>query len=323
MLYNYKEVKGRPEVIMMNDAGLTVKVYLDVILLVNFIMDFFILWVTGKLGNFPAKISRLVLGAFIGALYSIAVLLPQWSFFSSFLGKSLCAVIMLSVAYPPQGIAKFIRSLLYLYVISFAMGGAVLAAVYLLDTSPGFMQVWNGVGIIWGIHYSWLIIALAVAGFLGYGGFHYLRKGWFQEELLNSLTIYFHNDKVMIPALLDTGNQLTDPFTKKPVIVVERAALEKLFPEDFLQKTKEGNAEISEILGSLDETWAARIRLIPFNSVGKSDGLMVGFRPDIVVIKNKKREIITSEVYLGLVNRTLSREGRYKALLHPQILQEH
>jgi len=308
---------------MMEETGLTVKVYLDVILLVNFIMDLFILWATGKLSNLPVKICRLVLGAFIGALYSIAVILPQWSFFSSFLGKSICAFLMVLVAYPPQGIAKFIRSYIYLYVISFAMGGAVLAAVYLLDTSPGFMQVWNGVGVIWGIHYSWLIIALVVAGFLGYGGFHFLRKGWLQEELLNTLTIYFQHEKVMIPALLDTGNQLTDPFTQKPVIVVERAALEKLFPGDFLQKIKEGNSEISELLGSLDDTWATRIRLIPYNSVGKSNGLMVGFRPDIVVIKNKKKEIITSEVFLGLVNRPLSREGRYRALLHPQILQEH
>ena len=102
------------------------------------------------------------------------------------------------------------------------------------------MQVWNGVGIIRGIHYSWLVVALVVVGFLGYGGFHYLRKGWLQEELLNSLTIYFHNNKVMIPALLDTGNQLIDPFTKKPVIVVERAALEKLLPKDFyLRQRKE------------------------------------------------------------------------------------
>jgi len=307
----------------MIENGLTVKVYLDVIFVVNFIMDFIILGATGKLANLPLKLSRLILGAVIGAVYSIAVFFPEWSFFSTFLGKSLCAMIMVLLAYRPQGIAKFIRSFLYLYLISFAMGGAVLAMAYFLNSSPGFLQVWNGVGIFYGIHYSWLIIALAVALFLGYGGFHFFRKGWLQQELLNTLTIYFHDDKVILPALLDTGNQLTDPFTKKPVIVVERAALEKLFPEEFLQKVKEDNLEISELLGSLDKSWARSIRLIPYNSVGKSNGLMVGFRPDIVMIKNKKKEIITSEVFLGLVNRPLSREGRYRALLHPQILEEH
>ena len=39
---------------------------------------------------------------------------------------------MVLVAYPLQGVAKFIRSYMYLYVISFAMGGAVLAAVFCL-----------------------------------------------------------------------------------------------------------------------------------------------------------------------------------------------
>ena len=143
------------------------------------------------------------------------------------------------------------------------------------------------------------------------------------SRLSQGQATYFQQQKIVVPALLDTGNQLTDPLTKKPVIVVESEALEKVLPKDILQKISEENSEISELLASLEENWAARLRVIPFNSVGKRHGLMIGFRPDLIVIKNRRKEIITSDVVLGLVNKSLSREGQYRALLHPQILQEH
>ncbi|MDD2211977.1 MAG: sigma-E processing peptidase SpoIIGA [Clostridia bacterium] len=307
----------------MEETGLVVKVYLDIILLVNFMMDFFILWVTGKAANLPIKLTRLMWGAVLGALYSLVILLPEWSVFSSFFAKNVCAVIMVGVAYRPQSVGKFVRTLAYMYLLSFTMGGAVFAAVSLTDTAPGYIQAWNGMGILWGIHYLWLAIGVVVALFLGYSGLSCLRKSWLQQQLLNSLTIYFQKQKIVVPALLDTGNQLTDPLTKKPVIVVESEALEKVLPKEILQKISEEDSEISELLASLEENWAARLRVIPFNSVGKRHGLMIGFRPDLIVIKNRRKEIITSDVVLGLVNKSLSREGQYRALLHPQILQEH
>lgn len=318
-----EEVKGRPKVIKVEEGGLVVKVYLDIILLVNFIMDFFLLWATGKMANLPIKISRLCSGAILGAFYSLVIFLPELPVGISFLAKNICALIMVMVTYRPQNVRKFVRALLYLYVLSFTMGGAVFAAVYLTDTASGLMQVWNGLGVIGGIRYGWLAIGLIIALFLGYSGWHYLRKGWLQQQLINKLTICFREHKVIVTALLDTGNQLTDPLTKKPVIVIESAVLEKILPEELRQKVGRENLETSELFASLDQSWAARVRLIPFNSVGKSHGLMVGLRPDVVVIKNERQEIITSDVVLGLVNKSLSREGQYRALLHPQILQDH
>ena len=62
----------------------------------------------------------------------------------------------------------------------------------------------------------------------------------------------------------------------------------------------------------------SRVSLIPYHSVGQ--GFVVSFQPDLVIVKNKWQEIITTEVVLGIVVRTLSLEGDFQALLHPQIL---
>lgn len=307
----------------MDDTTLEVKVYIDIVLLINFVMDFFILWATGKISNLPLKITRLILGATLGTLYSLVVLFPEWPVCTSFLVKCACSVMMVWLAYRPKDVGKFIRTLAYLYIISFAMGGAVLAAVFLADTTPGYIQAWNGVGMFWGIHFGWLLVGLVVAFFLGYGGFTRLKKNWLQQQLLNKLTICFDDKKIDVSALLDTGNQLTDPATKKPVIVIETEALKKLMPDEILRKISANNVEINELLASLDQDWASRLRLIPFNSVGSAHGLMIGFRPDAVEINSKGYSLRTSEVVLGLVNRSLSREGQYKALLNPLILEDY
>jgi stage II sporulation protein GA (sporulation sigma-E factor processing peptidase) len=306
---------------MNETAGLEVKVYIDIVLLINFVMDFFILWATAKIANLPLKITRLIWGAILGALYSLVVLFPEWPFLTSFLVKCACSIVMVWVAYRPKAVGKFIRALAYLYIISFAMGGAVVAAVYLTDTTPGFLQVWNGVGMLWGIHFGWLMVGLVVAFFLGYGGYTRLRKNWLQQQLLYTLTINIDNQTAVVLAFLDTGNQLTDPATKKPVIVIETAALKKLIPAEILRKIDQDNLDINELLPSLEQDWVSRLRLIPFNSVGSAHSLMIGFRPDTVIINSKGHSLTTSEVILGLVNKSLSREGQYQALLNPQILE--
>ncbi len=307
----------------MNESGVVqVQVYVDILLLVNFVLDFFILWATGKIANLAIKKTRIMLGALCGALYSLVVFFPQWPFFTSVLAKLVCSVLMVWLAYRPSGWRKMIWVLVYMYILSFTMGGAVLAAVFLTDSQPGYIQAWNGAAILWGIDYCWLMMGLVVVFLLVYGGFNCLRKNWLQQSLFNDLTIYMGKQAVMVRALLDTGNQLIDPTTQKPVIVVETTALKKVIPEELFQEISQGSFCEQALLLLLKEEWVTRLSLIPFNSVGKAHGLMVGLRPDKVIIQNGRKSITTSEVVLGLVNRTLSSSGQYRALLHPQILAD-
>jgi len=299
-----------------------VKVYVDVILLVNFIMDYFILWATGKIINYNIKTSRIIVGAFFGATYSLVILFPEWPLLTSLFIKVLCSVFMICIAYGMSTIGKILKALTFMYLVSFAMGGTVIGAVYLLDSKPSYLQALNGVGILWGINYWWLIIAIIVAIFIGYGGFSCLKKNWLHQQLFNMLTINIKDNKTIIPALLDTGNQLSEPTTKNPVVVVEIDALKKIIPDYILNKVREDDNKIYDLVTSLDKEWSSRLSLIPFNSVGKNHGIMIGFRPDSIEIKSKYQNIIVSNVVLGLVNRSLSKEGKYRALLHPQIFQE-
>lgn len=307
----------------MEETGLTAHVYVDVVFLVNLIMDFFILWATGKIGKISIKMVRVFLGALFGAFYSLVIFFPEWPVLTSLTVKILCSLMMVLIAFAPLPLGTFMRSLGYLYLVSFAMGGAVMGAIYLTNNAPGYVQAWNGAAIIMGnIHYGWLSVAIGMAILLGVGGLSYVRKNWFQQHLLSEIILTFGREKASLLALLDTGNQLVDPLTQKPVIVVEVRALQKLIPQEVVNIINSGEEiRFSELALSIDAQWLSRLRIIPFNSVGRSHGLMLGFRPDTVEIRHHGKVYKSGDVIVGLVNKKLSNQGRYQALLHPELIE--
>lgn len=308
----------------MQDGGLFAEVYVDIMLLINFIMDFFILWATGKLTGFKARWSRLMVGALCGAIYSLIIFLPQSEIFTALVTKIICSVLMILLAFAPLSFRHFLRSFVYLYIISFVMGGAVIAAIYMTDSSPPIIQACNGAAILTNsFSYGWLTVGICVALVVGWGGISYVRKNWVQNNLLSNLVIYLQGRKVSVQALLDTGNQLVDPLTQQPVIIVEIFALQHLLPERILQAVTDEEINMTVLSSRLDKEWTSRLRLIPFNSVGRIHGLMLGIRPDYIEVHGKAGKIRRDDIIIGIINRNLTKEGKYQALLNTQIIQEN
>ena len=77
--------------------------------------------------------------------------------------------------------------------------------------------------------------------------------------------------------LHDTGNDLTEPVSGKPVVVLERKTAECLLD------TKLPFGSASAQLTALPENLAARCGLLPFHAVGTDGGLLLYFRPDSVL----------------------------------------
>lgn len=308
----------------MEFAGLVTQVYVDVMLAVNFIMDFFILWAAGRMAHIKVGVWRLMLGALLGASYSLVIFFPESSLLNSLLAKIVCSVLMVLLAFYPLKFRALLSSLVYLYLISFAMGGAVIAATYLANDAPGYVQVFSGGGIYAsGLHYGWLLIGLLVALVIGWGGIWYLRRNKLQQELVSTVIISLLGQTVKIKALLDTGNQLREPLTNRLVVVVEAEFLQSQLPSSIWQAIKQEDLVIAELAAGLEPEWASRIRLIPFSSVGRSNGMMAGIRPDWVEVINKEGTYRRSDLVLGLINKTLCKEGKYQALLPSAMFEEN
>lgn len=299
------------------------EVYADTLFLINLVMNYIILWTTGKLVSLPIRIWQLLLGASIGAVYSIFILLPNFIYLNSLIVKMLLAVTIPLVSFYPLKLRTFFKVLGYFYLSSFLAGGTAMALIYFTSHSPYLSYL--GKGFTFTNRYNvWTMLITIVIVILLVHLIRLARKRKDIEDLFAiPITIQVADQKIHLQAMVDTGNQLRDPLTGTPVIIVEYQALVSIMPEEvkkIFSEMEENNLEV--IYGLLSTSqWYSRFRLIPFSSLGKSNGMLLGFRPDQVTLEENGQITKISKVIIGIYGKSFSLEGQYQALLHPEIFQ--
>lgn len=299
-------------------------VYLDVVFLINLLMDYAILWATSRFGQLAASRRRLLAGAFIGATYCIALLIPGLTFLYGLFFRLLLSLIIIGVTFAPLSISRFFQACGYFYLIAFCMGGAILGSLYLLSSNPElYLTVTRTVQGLAELPVVWLMAGIAVAVILGKWGAALIRRTLNKVFFRVPLTISIEGQDLTIPALLDTGNQLKDPLTQAPVVIAEYGAVADFLPPDLkeiFQRTPE--LDLKGLADELSKSlWSNRFRLIPFSSIGKHHGMLLGLRPDAVSIQVEDRKVVTRNVVVGIYNKPLCPQGSYRALLHPDLLE--
>ncbi len=116
---------------------------------------------------------------------------------------------------------------------------------------------------------------------------------------------------------MDTGNSLVDPLTLKPVIVAEYKMLKSLFSEDVrLSLDQLESQNLTWIMSDIVQK-GVPARLIPFSSLGKSNGMLIGFVPDKAEIHDNCGVRVLDKCVVGIYNKQLSKDRSYGALLNP------
>jgi stage II sporulation protein GA (sporulation sigma-E factor processing peptidase) len=221
-------------------------------------------------------------------------------------------MLMVALTFTPLSIRNYIRILGYLYLLSFLLAGF----------HWGFdiinQRFFHREVTLWWRFIMHLGLIL-IMGELGWGIVH--RKFW-EQICLYPIQISWGEQIMKLNALLDTGNRLHDPITKVPVIIVELQQIKDLLPPELIKWVE--NIQVGELGLNIELTdfWEERVRVLPFNSLGKDHGLMVGFRSDQVKVWQKQQTIINKNVVIGLYNKSLSREGAFHALIPPAVLKD-
>lgn len=298
--------------------------YGDVIFLINFVMDYIILWAAARFSQLKTSMGRLLLSSGVGAFYSFVVLFPQEQFLSGIVFRFLLSLIMVWIAFGHLSLRKIVLGLGYFYLVAFAAGGAMLGGIYFFNGRTNLQQMDTGfLFFLTEINYFWLFVAAAVTIALGRWGAAFIRKNLLHNIFRLPIIIRFGKHRFPVEAMVDTGNQLKDPISRKPVIIVEYEVLKKVLPEKVCAVFEDHQEPDLEKLVSLlaNSPLAARIHLIPFTSIGRSRGMLLGLRPDEVIVVTNERPIKLKGVIMGIYQKRLSAEGSYRALLHPEVLQ--
>lgn len=174
------------------------KIYIELVFIVNFLLDFIILYGTKRLLKLNKSNKRLLLASIIGSLSTIIVFLKITNIILIIL-KILLSLILIIVSFGKNNI---LINTFYFYLISIIVGGTI----YLFDLNENLY-----------FNYLILIILSPIIIYLLIKELNKHRLN-INDKYLVEITI--SKKKYKLEGFIDTGNRLSSPIKKEPVILV-------------------------------------------------------------------------------------------------------
>lgn len=178
------------------------KVYLDLIIVINFIYDFLILSSVSVLLKRNAKLFKVLISAFLGEISFITLFIPIDKTLLMIL-KLLLSICMVLITF---GRKNFLENIFYFYVITVILGGTS----YLLGGDKYIINV---------------VLMAVVSPIIIYLYIKSIREHKAKMESIYDVIIIDGENTYKLNGYLDTGNKLIDPVTKYPVIMVSKDLL--------------------------------------------------------------------------------------------------
>lgn len=246
------------------------KVYIDLLIIVNFIFDFILLSATNYILKRSVKFYRLIAGSIIGTLSVLFLFLPLSSF-TLFMLKIVTSIFMVLTTFSYHSAEYFKKNFIYLYISSIILGGIM----YLLD----IMLNYNNSGLVFtNNNLSLNFIVLLVLGPIIF--YYYLKEHKNYKlniQLHQQVTITINKKDYTYDAYIDTGNKLKDPYKKRNIILIYDKKLKLKYENSIL---------------------------VPYNTLD-NNGLIKCQKPDKVKIGNKE----IRNVLIGQATEKFNLEG--------------
>lgn len=303
-------------------------VYIDLIFITNLLIDGALLWLTAWMRKLRFRWWRLTVSAAVGALYVVMMFVPQLSFMYTFVIKFALSLLMLWIVFGFGSLQNYIRNMGAFYIINFAAAGGIIGIHYLLQNSG---EIFNG---IWytasgGLSFElkigfWFTFIMCFAVLLWFKlVYASRRKLENRQEYMGEVIAFVGDCQIHCTGLLDTGNQLTDPLTRTPVMVMEASLWKEKLPAAWMERLSEG--EPDKLVLELDDEefeWRDRLRLVPYRGVNRGSAFMLAIKPDAVEIRIGDQTSRSSKVLIGLDGGQLSGDRSYQAIIHPDLVRE-
>lgn len=228
-------------------------VYLDLVMVLNFALDFLLLLGTNRLAGFPMAPGRSALAAALGGVYGGICLVPGFRFLGNSLWRLVFLALIAVIAFGWNRSALR-RGCLFVF-LSMALGGIALGL---------------GNGGAWA-----LVAAAAGVALLCCIGF----QGRASSRSHATVELRYGKKRRRMTALLDTGNTLTDPVTGRKVLVVGADVAQELLGLELKM--------LQHPIETLAQKPVAGLRLIPYRAVGQPMGMLLAVKMDEVKLDGK------------------------------------
>jgi stage II sporulation protein GA (sporulation sigma-E factor processing peptidase) len=264
-------------------------IYLDALIIENFIVNYFLLYITSRTVRIKVKLWRFILSSLIGAAYVFTKIYPTLDVFTSLIFKITIALIMILLLFREKNLLFNVKALLIYMLYSMLLAGFCLFIVF---NKQSYIDDYSS---LYNFSYKKLMLAIIIIYLILDRLVIYIKDRKELKSLIFTVDIVNNHIEKKVLAFLDTGNELREPATNLPVMIIE-----KKYFNDFYLNEKDAFH-------------------IPYQGVNGSVGKFLGFKPEYIKIHYGK-EIRQREVVIALCENKLSNLNDYNALLSRGII---
>lgn len=274
-------------------------------------MDLVILLIVNRIMRYHASAIRLLLSSTLGAVWSVAaVMIPdRYRLFVNFCTYFIVTALMLAVINSPLNIIKARQSNKDRYALTNYLKELFKGMIIMLSVacfSGGVMHM-----IVYYTYAGWIIRRILVT----YNQLIYLilisvvviiviarvYRTYKKNSDIYKVTVIVDNHKIMLHGIVDTGNQLTDKYTGKPVNVMDKSYFEN-------------------VLYQINDYGRLKYHFIPYRTIGNNEGIIEVITSDYMYISGKDETKAYKGALIGLSDRKVSQNGEYQALINGRMI---
>ena len=294
-------------------------IYLDIVFIENVLMNYIILFATAYILKLKKNHILMILSSILGSIYSIIAYMGIMEFYSNVIAKVILSIAMIYLAFLPKTFKTMLKQLFLFYLVSFVFGGCAFALLYIIK--PQEILIRNGIFI--GTYPLKIALLGGIVGFILLAvTFFFIKTKLCKKDIYCDIEIFFESKSIYLTALIDTGNMLKDPITNTPVIIVEKLMLKSILPSEIysnLEKIFIG--EFQKEIYEKDMEFYSKLRMIPFKSLGKENGMLIGFKINKMIIYMEENQKYINNAIVGIYNNRLSKNSKYTALIGLDLIE--
>lgn len=261
-------------------------IFIDLILLENLIVNYFLLFITAQTLSIKINYKRILITSVCAALYTLVIFIDELKFLTTIPVTLLIALLIVYSAFGKNKFFFILKATLIYLGYTFVVAGII---VYMENKNIYRLEIEN-------FHARKLFLALMIIYIIGYRVVTYLISLQKVKSYTYNIEIFIKEEKINIKALLDTGNELKEPITNLPVIIVEK-----------------------EALASIDSKRYEKM-YIPFKAVNGQTNFLYGFKPDKIKINYDDDNFQFKNAIIGICDTKLSEHNEYQGLLSRDII---
>lgn len=179
------------------------RIYIDLFFLFNTIMDIIIITSVSILLKRNTTYKRILISSLLGGISSLML----FTSINRLLLELITIILMVIIAFKYKNIRYFLTNILYTYILSILLGGLI----YLFNSK-----------VTLNIYLNYLVIIILSIEVMTL----YIKESKKIKNTYNNyykVDIYFKDkEKISLIGFLDTGNNLYDPYKKRPIILVDK-----------------------------------------------------------------------------------------------------